>query len=195
MKKSIFIAVLGIAACAVTSYGQGSVGFTSYSSNDGAGTATTIFGSANAIPDGYTADLYYFLGTVSDPVNAALATSITAAPTGLTDLGVTGVTYSGGYFSGGVVTIPGYASGPVTFEVVAYNGSSYATSTIRGRSGSFTMSGIATGLAAVTNLGDGADNFAAFQVATVTAVPEPTTLALAGLGGLASLVAIRRKKV
>jgi hypothetical protein len=29
---------------------------------------------------------------------------------------------------------------------------------------------------------------------TVTAVPEPTTLALAGLGGLASLVALRRKQ-
>jgi hypothetical protein len=28
---------------------------------------------------------------------------------------------------------------------------------------------------------------------TLTAVPEPTTLALAGLGGLASLVALRRK--
>jgi len=195
MKKSIFIAVVGMAACAATSYGQGYVVFNSYSADALAGAITTI-GSLSGAPVDSTfhADLYYFIGTVTDAVGA----TPTALPTGLTDLGIS-VAYDAsgdGYFQGATTTIPGYSSGPITFEVVAFNGSTYANSTIRGRSGAFTESSIANSLSSPpSDFGDNGPGMPNFFVATVTPVPEPTTLALAGLGGLASLVAIRRKKV
>ncbi|MEJ0089552.1 MAG: PEP-CTERM sorting domain-containing protein [Limisphaerales bacterium] len=197
MKKSIFIAVLGLTAGIASSYGQGFVGFSSYLANGTAGATTTIFGGSTLVPAGYTAALYYFIGTVSDPVDNNSIASITSLPIGLTALGFTQSFATGsataGYFDGGAATIPGYtaASGPITFEVVAYNGASYDTSTIRGRSGSFTMTGIATGNQGVPYLGDNGTAMPNFFVAPV---PEPTTLALVGLGGLASLVAFRRKQ-
>ena len=144
----------------------------------------------------YTAALYYALGTVSDPVDS---TSITTAPSAaFTSLvGATaGFATSGvatpGYFDGAIAIIPGYSAGPISFEVVAYDGSSYlsADTSNRGRSGGFTMTSIRTdGIG--SNFGDNGTPMPAFVVAPV---PEPTTLALAGLGGLASLVAFRRKQ-
>lgn len=189
MKKSIILSILGVTAAALTSYGQGNVNFTSYYANGGAGAATYVFGTSIFVPDGYNVDLYYAFGTTSDTVASASPNSVAAVPSGMTDLGVTGLTtYSGGYFGNPIVTvtIPGYTSGAITFEVVAFNGADYASSTIRGRSGSFTMASIATGanpVPALTGLPD-------FYVAPV---PEPTTLALAGLSGLA-LFAFRRKQ-
>jgi hypothetical protein len=193
MKKSLLIAVLGLTASVASSFGQGFIAFSSYSANNNAGATTSLFGGG-LVPAGYTASLYYFIGTVADPVNNANANSISSLPTGLTALATTSQFLDGaaqGYFSGGIVTIPGYASGPVTFEVVAYNGSDYASSAIRGRSGSFTMNSIATAGLPVPFLGDNGQSMPNFFVAPV---PEPTTLALAGLGGLASLVAFRRKQ-
>ncbi len=197
MKKTVIIAVLGMAACVASSQAQGFVTFTSYSANNNAGAIVDLFGTTTSVGQTYSADLYYAIGSVSDTVNNAVSSSVSAIPVGLTDAGLTGVTFSTAYngnnfFVSGSVTIPGYTSGTITFEVVAFNGASYATSSIRGRSGTFTMSSIATGQAGVPSLGDNGTGFPNFYVAPV---PEPTTLALAGLGGLASLVAIRRKKV
>jgi hypothetical protein len=201
MKKTIVMAVLGVAASVASSYGQGFVNFTTYSANNGTGVAVYegVSGSTQIIPDGFKFDVYYALGTaVTDPVNTALGSSITSAPSGLTDYGLVGVTSSGGNSEPDptTLTLNTYVSGAVTFEVVAFNGSSYADSTIRGRSGSFTMPALATGSAPVTNIGDTALGSGAgtFPTMYVTSVPEPTTLALAGLGGLASLVALRRKQ-
>jgi len=190
MKKTIIMAVLGLTASAVSSFGQGTVLFSSYFANNGGGAYTYNFGTTAAIADGFHADLYAIAGAASDPVNNALQSSVTAIPVGLTDLGVTGVTYSGGYFTDqNPVITP--TSGQITFEVVAFNGSTYANSTIRGRSGSFTMTGLNVSPSPANNLGDNGQPFPTFYVAPV---PEPTTLALAGLGGLASLVALRRKQ-
>jgi len=191
MKKAIFIAVLGVAASVASSYGQGFVNFSSYFGNEGAGFTTTVFGTANSVPDGWTADLYFALGTgVTDPVDFSQASSIISDPTGLTDANVVGATYSGGFFGNPIVTvpIPGYASGAVTYEIVAFNGATYDSSSMRGRSGSFVLP---TGAATAGNPIPMIDFAPNFQVAPV---PEPTTLALAGLGGLASLVAFRRKQ-
>jgi hypothetical protein len=202
MKKSIFIGVLGMAAVSATSsFGQGAVFFSSYTANQNAGAPTTFFsGGSGLVGVPFTAELYYFLGTVSDPVNNALPTSITSDVTGLTLLnGVSAALDNSGsatganglgYFDGGTVVIPGYGSGPVTFEVVEYNGSTYDTSSIRGRTGSWTESLIQPTSLPAGNFGDNGVMPSGF----VAVVPEPTTLALAGLGGLASLVALRRKQ-
>ena len=75
--------------------------------------------------------------------------------------------------------------------LVAYNGASYATSTIRGHSQAFTMT-ISISTAFATHTGD-LETDGGFQVLNVSAVPEPTTMALGGLG-LAALLVARRKK-
>jgi hypothetical protein len=190
MKKTIVLAALGLTTSAVTSFGQGSVIFSSYSANNTTGAYTYLFGGTTPIPDGFHADLYQAIGSVVDSVNTASSASVTALPSGLSDVGVLGILYSGGFFNdANPVTV--LTSGQITFEVVAFNGSTYANSTIRGRSGSFTMTSLAAAPSPLNGLGD---NGQPFPTMFVSSVPEPTTLALAGLGGLASLVALRRKQ-
>lgn len=92
-----------------------------------------------------------------------------------------------GYFIGGVATIPGYVSGPIQFQVSAFNGADYATSSVRGLSAVLNLSGIATGTSPVGDLGP---DLVAFTVSTV---PEPSTLALLGLG-TGALLFLRRRK-
>jgi hypothetical protein len=194
MKKSVIIAVLGVITSVVSSQAQGYIQFSSYAQTVGNPIATQFVGGAN-VDSPYVAQLYFALGTVSDPVLGNSA-SIIAAPSGAFTLigsastGTYPTPFSGGYFDGGGVVVPGYTSGPITFEVVAYNGSSYANAASRGRTGSFTMTSIRTD-GINSNFGDNGTPMPAFFVAPV---PEPTTLALAGLGGLASLVALRRKQ-
>jgi hypothetical protein len=204
MKKSIVLATIGLAMTVASSRGQGFVQFSSYAANGGAGATTSFWFPLmpGLVGTGYTADLYYAIGTVSDPVNSASILSMLSPPTGLTDLGVsaaydnsggaTGVEGLG-YFDGGVVTIPGYTGGPITFEVVAYQTSygSYNNSINRGRSGSFTMSSIATRPVPVPGLGDNGQPMPDFYV---IAMPEPTTSVLTALGGLVSLAVFRRKR-
>ena len=194
MKKSIFLVALGLGIGAASGFGQGYVFFTSYTANNGVGATTRIWGSYDLLPAGFNAGLFYALGTVSDPVDNGSWWSMISPPTGLADLGVKANYLAGeqaGYFDGARVAIPGYVGGPITFEVVAYNGSSFANSTRRGRSGSFTMNSIATGWNPAPCLGDNGSAMPNFFVPT----PEPTTLTLAGLGGLMALEAMRRKQV
>jgi len=183
MKKTIFIAVLGMAACAATSYGQGYISFNSYSADQSAGAITT-FGNGplngSPVPGTFTAELYYALGAVSS--------GFTALPSTITAYDASG----DGYFQGGTATIPGYSSGAVSFEIFATG--TYNSVVYSGFSAPFTESTIASSLSSpLTSFGDNGPGMPNFSV--LAPVPEPTTLALAGLGGLASLVAIRRKKV
>lgn len=194
MKKSIIIAAFGIVVGVASSYGQGSIVFSSYVADGLSGATTKLFGSSTLLGNTYQAALYYSIGTVADAVDNNSTVSISSLPTGFTLLtGVTAQFATGsataGYFDGPAVVIPGYVSGPISFEVVAYNGSDFNSSTIRGRSGAWTEPSISTGSTP-------AGNFTAMPnmfVAPVT-VPEPSTLALAGLGGLGMLLAFRRKK-
>jgi hypothetical protein len=191
MKKSIFLATFGLSMTVASSYGDGYVEFSSYAANGGIGATTSFFGGS-LVPASYMASLYYHIGAVSDPVNNNSVLSIISAPTGLTPLGNSTSFYLGtGTFDGPVVTIPGYVSGPITFEVVAYNDSDFNDSMSRGRSGSFTMNSIATGPLPIPDLGDNGQPMPNFFVYPS---PEPTTLALAGFGGLVSLAVFRRKQ-
>jgi hypothetical protein len=192
MKKSLFIAALGLGAVTATSsYAQGYVAFSSYVADGALGASTSFsFFKTGLVGAGYTADLYCALGTVSDPVNNSSFISIISPPTGLTDLGVfAAYDNSGaatgadglGYFNGPTVTMPGYTGGSVTFEVVAFQTSlGYANSIFRGRSGAFTMDDITTSPSnPVTFFGDNGQPMPNFFV---VGMPEPSTLVLAGFG-------------
>jgi PEP-CTERM motif len=85
---------------------------------------------------------------------------------------------------------------PLLSETVTFNYSSILSSIIAGGEGylQLTFQGNAAGLAGAPAIQDFNNVVLSTSPFGVDAVPEPTTLALAGLGGLASLVALRRKK-
>jgi len=181
MKKSIFIAVLGMAACAATSYGQGYVVMNSYLANSGAGAlSTTSLGVP--LDSTWTAELYFALGTVTDPAGPGLPSSaFTALPSSIVSFG--GAVANGYFQLPTPVMVPGYISGAISFEVLV-DGAPY-------HGGAFTESTLQTSAASAPSIfgdnGPGMPNI-------IVPVPEPTTLALVGLGGLASFVAMRRKQ-
>lgn len=212
MKKSIILATLGLASVAVSSFGDGYVNFSSYSANSGTGATLTYVDYYLNPPTiklvdsgmGIEANLYYTFGTFSDPVDNTSASSIFSLPSAPLTLytgpnnspiydnsgfatGPSGV----GYFDGGIITIPGYQSGPITFEIVAFGGGMSA------RSGSFTMSSIATSGQPVTSLGDSGQPMPNFNIGTLEGIlptPEASSLALACFGGLISLIVLRSKR-
>jgi len=190
MKKTVILAVLGMAAGVASSYGQGSIAFNTYTANNS--TSYIALQGGNPVPNTYTAVLLYSLSAISDPAGTGpLNPGWSFGPTG--SEAVTGIP---GTFAGNNLVIPTYTSGPVYFQIAVYSGASYATSQYAGHTASFSQS-MATGLAtAWTADGSPATGGSGYlpPTFTVAAVPEPTTLALAGLGGLASLVALRRKQ-
>lgn len=200
MKKKIILGVLAATGFAASSFAQGYIAFTSYYANSSVGATTSFFDGPAAgtlVPAGsFTATLYYALGTVVDPVDTGSSASILSSPTGLTAIPSSALAFdTAGYFGSGTiptVTIPGYTSGAVTFEIVVngtYQGVNYI-----GRSGAFTESTIANSTSVpLTNFGDNGPGMPNMFVAAVP-VPEPSTLALAGLGGFGMLMALRRKK-
>lgn len=196
MKKSLVIAALGLTAAVGSSYGQGYILFSSYAQTATPYATATIFGTSTLLDSSFKAQLWYSLGTVSDTVNNGSVASITSAPTGLTVVSGSDTVFatSGastpGFFDGAITQIASYSSGPITFEVVAFNGADYASSSVRGRSGSFTFSSIDT-VGIGTKFGFNGGQMSPMFVAPV---PEPSTLALAGLGGFGMLMAFRRKK-
>jgi hypothetical protein len=189
MKRTILAAVLGVAGLAVSSYGQGYINFGNYSSvpyyavvyNSTVGPSKNLqVGSEASVELGYKYGVQTSFTLIPSSVTAISGT-LTAVDNG------TGGAFSGstitGWFIGPTVTIAGYASGPVTFEILATAGANYAGSLVWTEP----ATAIATGLSAPGQFtalpGDIVLNY----------VPEPTTLALGILGGL-SLLAFRRKQ-
>jgi hypothetical protein len=201
MKKSLLLGILSLTAGTITSFGQGFIALDNYQSHSDAGGPLITYGAGSGgavgtgLLAGWTAGLYFAVGNVAGDASAgnglvagALGLGTGAGSTAAfftTTFGTPGEESAANYFSATGSTV----GGTVTVEVVAYNGSSYATSADRGHSAAFTMTTVAQTATTPTFTGD-------FMPAgfSVTPVPEPTTLALAGLGGLASLVAFRRKK-
>jgi len=207
MKKSVLFGIIGLAVSAATSYGQGFVHLDNYV-GDGAVGGLVTYGSgvpANGVSgadgvlgtgllSGWTVGLYYVLGSpvISDPPSASVPIGPLVLGTGLgSTIDVYTSTGVPGQFSPSAgFAVPGGAiGGTVTLELIAYDtaGGSYAGAEYRGHSAPFTltMDGALT-LPPTANVGPAFSTFAPVQV------PEPATLALAGLGGL-SLLLMRRK--
>lgn len=171
----------------------------------GTGTVNEAVTAGWGVGSEFTADLLYSVGNTGTYTALTFANSGASAgqenqPFGYPATFTFGATSSGpvdhtttyaGYFYGTGVKIPTYTSGTIAFIVEAYNGSSYASSVgaglWRGQSAPDVLGSIATGTTPPGFL-------TGLQAFTVSSVPEPTTIALAGLG-LAALMAFRRKQV
>jgi hypothetical protein len=202
MKKALVAAILGIALKATVAHGQGYIIMESYKLVGG---TTPVFSAVTYGPgsgaltgkyvgaaSGFKADLLFSLNGGSTYTLAS--GSSTAFFAGSTDNG-SPTTDGAGVFVGGSVTIPGYTSGPATFEVRAYNGATFgAPGSYNGVSAPFTIASLQTdplqSAGTIMNLsGTTVQGIQPF----VVSIPEPSIFALAGLGA-AGLMAFRRKK-
>jgi hypothetical protein len=187
MKRALITAALGFATV-VSSHAQGFIIFDNYDSEPYMPIAYGIgHGPGDTVADpNVHADLLFTLG-VSATASTDLGLSVPIDPTAVDSFG------NHGYFKGGSVMIPGYVSGPVTFQVEAWDtitGSSYGTATTKGMSFVWQESSLATtGLPVNFFAGLPGPNGAPLLG---LAIPEPSVLALSGVG-LAALL-IRRKK-
>jgi hypothetical protein len=190
MKKSIFIAVLGVTSV-IASYGQGTVLFKNYVSS------TQTFGVSYAngpaagqyVGPEISAELLYGASTATTigqltPLASSIIPFGLGAATGPGAIGT-----GAGWFDAGSPQVPGTPGATYAFAV-EFTGN-YQGVTYTGFTSIFTGS---------TQSGTGPIPFlpaGLLQNFTVSGapVPEPTTLALVGLGSLASLVALRRKQV
>jgi len=204
--KKLILSTLAVGSLAVTSFGQGVIYFDGSNNSSTSPTATSegqVF--LNGVLDTTTdinAELVY--GTSAG--NVSIANSVvtlllsSSATQGNSTLGETlsaagDVTFFPGQLydnSGTAYQFPTIAAGTsVFFDVYGWTGnySSYAAAlaggALTGSSGVFSES-----LASATGTANDIEGMAALNL---QAVPEPTTMALAGLGGL-SLFFLRRKK-
>ncbi len=214
MKRSILLGIVGVAAAVATSaYGQGFIQLNNYVSSSIPGSPPIMFGpgSGGTVGSpintaGYTLGFYIASGDITGSIgadNTALGGHAfgNAIPTALNASFAlaTGTGSSAGIAGGSVFGEPGgYAAagtyfagnpgGTFTIMLVAYNGASYASSLISGHSQAFTMvSSVGTAFAQTSGARELDGGF------EVIGVPEPTTMALGGLG-LAALLVARRKK-
>lgn len=174
MKKTI-LTMLAAVAVAATSYGQG----------------TVVFQNAPS-------SLISFNGVTATAAQNVKAT-LWWAPEGTTDLGL--FTQAGGLvnvgtplagrFSGGTFTVQTAApGGTATLLVRAFVGADWASALSRGESSIFTTP---TGNPNIVPAGTPTTISGLFGPINVVTVPEPSSMALAGLGA-ASLLMFRRRK-
>jgi len=218
MKKAIVASVLGLAASVATTFGQGIVQFNNYVSSTfqavtyGAGVAGHTAG-ANVDNANVEVALFYALGNLTSDTTSQFLTAAGSAvgttfiDTTLNTLATYGGTGPGGYYDDGTtITLAGWTtSSTATFMIEAWDSTGGATfstpGTLEGTSALWTETVDATYPASLSGYGIVPSSVGSPEpmlngpLGVVMTVPEPTTLALAGLGSLASLVAFRRKQV
>lgn len=200
MKKSLILGVFGLVAAATSSFGApGYILMDNYNTSGpnvtyGPGGGGVV---GTGLLAGWTAGIYYAAGNVlsqvaNDPTGFADPSSLGGGLALATGPGSTAAfdgypAYSPGQFLAlTALNVGGNAGDTLTAIIVAYNGSSYLNSYERGHSAAFIM----TSSPAISPTPHAVGNYmTGFSVP----VPEPTTLALAGLGGL-SLLLFRRKE-
>jgi hypothetical protein len=194
MKKSLVLGIIGAGAFATSMLGQG-VQSGNYSGDSGAIGSPIVYANSGvpagkaglAVGSDFSGELYYFTGG-----------NYVAIPSSITPFGSLPVVPDGdagdvaGYQISANVQVPGWTSGSVSFEWAAFNNVTIggdAPGTITGISAPFTITPVSSALPDYPDFAAGS-GYAAFTVAA--AVPEPTTLALLGLGA-AGLMALRRR--
>lgn len=204
MKRTLVASILGAVASLATvasSYGQGQVVFNTYVgtvyqpikyTSDSTKLFVTDAGLAGTTVDNqFSAELYYALGSGFTSLS-----QLTALPASISLVNNAGAANTRGFVLGSAVDIPGYVSGPVTFAIVAWKSSGAHSengynvdplNAYQGASGLWTESSIAASPSP-------ADFFQVnLPALAVSAVPEPSMLALGGLGSAALLMFRRRK--
>ena len=187
MKKQVLASILGAAGLlglSATSYGQAQIFFDNYVASPyfnvqyvGTGAAA---GANVSVQLGYAVGAGQTSGFTLLPDVVAINPNLSQANGGAGPA-------VGGWFQGPIETLTGVAAGSaVTLELLGFTTSGP----------SWTGSLIWTEPAATLG-GNGlpASDFTGMTSSLIlNPVPEPTTLAIAGLGGLASLLAFRRKQ-
>jgi len=172
--KKILLTTIAVAGCGVGAFGQGTIIF----ENANVSSAAIRTSPGNALTgSGLTVELLWFNGS-SFVVENTFTSTYTGGGT---------VSQGPGFFNAGQVTLPTYnAQG--TFEVEAsYNGYSGTTASFTATEGEPPTLG--PGTTAVHPAPAGSWNGSM----TLTQVPEPSTIALGGLG-VAALLLFRRRK-
>jgi hypothetical protein len=183
MKRVLVASILGLATIATT-YGQANFLFDTYAASGGGnGGLIVVDSSLTPVADGTTfANLLWSWGTASGDLGLAIAT---------TTLG----SYGSGWIQGPGFTVPNYTSGTINFTIQAWQGASFAAALTKGTF-SWTEAAVtpaAPGGAFVSIPKTTEFSTVPGSVLQLVTVPEPTTLALAGLGA-AALLAYRRRQ-
>jgi len=222
MKRALIASILGVAGSVVTTYGQGQITFNNYIStlynpvvyNSNPSLAPAGLAGDNVDDANVEVQLFYAVGTFG-----SVGSFLSSATAGATSFIDPAANASGTYGQGGVAggyyedstpqTLVGWnavSAATVTFLVEAWETSgtyagdgTYAHSLLEGNSGLWTettaANASANGIQSTANQATGFLSGPPTTTISIVSVPEPTTLALAGLGSLVSLVAFRRKQV
>jgi hypothetical protein len=195
MKKALVMGLMALGAVA-SSYGQGHIWFDNYSSTP---YMPVVYGSGYAKAgqgvdsSNIHVDLLFTLGVASS-ASTDLGLSVPINPTSVDATPAA----NHGYFQGGIVNIPGYVSGPVTFQVEAWDtttGSSYGTAGTRGISFAWQESSLATGSTPANFFAGlpGPSGDVTHPLLMIPPLPEPSVFALSSISA-AALMLIRRWK-
>lgn len=177
MKKTL-VTMLAAIAVAASSYGQGTINF--------------VNGSTSLVT----------INSTSASSAAGAKVEFLWAPAGTTDVNLFTVfgnlvnvgTPTPGRFSGGIQTVPGIpAGGAAAIIVRGFVGTDYATAGTRGSTAILNFASTGNPLTTPAGTAAALTTDGGFTGLNLTAVPEPTSMALAGLGA-ASLLIFRRRK-
>src|ERR1041385_7058962 len=198
MKRTLVASLFGMVASltmAGSSYGQGQVFFDNYGStpyypimyDSDVGWWGSLAG--HGVGGTWKVELAYALGNnnAAGLINSGVVVSVN--PVLMAPPGGVGAPETG-YFQGPIVTVPGYASGPVTFEFLAWDAGpsgtdTYATAVNKGS--------LVWTEASISGPGNPAGFFQSIPGPTlIHGIPEPSPAALTAMGAMV-LVTMRKR--